>query len=331
MLQHQATHYRAWVDEPVSGLDGQTPRAGARERRSKPPAAECFRSLPSFSDTATTLTEEELSLDLALQRFLRLERTFAGDSGREEALAAPYLPLMVNLDLHRRKRFWVDAALSYMLENTEVDVAGRELRTPFPSFAIVLTDRHALSLGERLLARHPDDPLRGQILLVVTVYVTERPGGEERLLSIAFDALGADLPSLVRYEVPAGDEQSLRAFLDSVAPRPVTEPEVRDSSPARGLLRLVLNAILYATSAGVTPEHRSLARRARPANSSASRPLESDSVFFLPGTIDIRRVRNSKISRGRSQKGDGIGDHVRAGRPATGFELLPGGKHLGRR
>ena len=364
VLQHQATHYRSWVDEPVPALDGQTPRAAARLGRLRPrvedlihglegmyeralkdgrpaydpswmwaelgletavdalrppplahervaervpgsaeaicTAAERFRSRPSFSDTSTTLTEEELSLDLALQRFLRREQTSAGEAGPEVALAAPYLPLMVNFDLHRRKLFWVDAALSYMLENTEVDVAGRELRTPFPSFAIVFTDRHALCLGERLLARRPDDPLRGQILRVVTAYVTERPGGAGRVLSIAFafDALGADLPSLVRYEVPAGDAQSLRAFLDSVAPRVVAEPEVRDSSPARGLLRLVLNAVLYATSAGVTPEARSLTRRARPAGSSTFRPLESDSVFFLPGTIDIRRVRQlEELSR----------------------------------
>src|SRR4029077_9539049 len=116
----------------------------------------------------------------------------------------------------------VDAALSYMLEHTELDVAGGELRVPFPSFAITLTDRHALSLGERVLARTKDDPLRGQILRVLTAYVTEKRRGEDRALDItlALDALGADLPSLIRYEVPAGTEASVRAFLDSVAPPP---------------------------------------------------------------------------------------------------------------
>jgi hypothetical protein len=52
----------------------------------------------------------------------------------------------------------------------------------------------------------------------------------------------------------------------------------------------VLNAILYATSAGVIPEVRTLAPRRRSPGASASPPA-SDSVFFLPGTIDIRRVR----------------------------------------
>jgi hypothetical protein len=114
-----------------------------------------------------------------------------------------------------------------MLEHTDVDVAGGELRVPFPSFAIAFTDRHALSLGERLLARTKDDPLRGQILRVLTVYVTEVRRGEDRVLEIAFalDALGADLPSLMRYHVAAGTEASVRAFLDSVAPPPpVTDP-----------------------------------------------------------------------------------------------------------
>jgi hypothetical protein len=262
-------------------------------------AAERFRALPSFADTSTTLGEDELSRDLELQRFLRRQRPSANDAGQEGAAAAPYLPLMVNLDLHRRKVFWVDAALSYMLENTDVDVAGGELRVPFPSFAIVFTDRHALSLGERLLARSAGDPLRGHILRVATVYVTEQHRADRRILSIvfAFDALGADLPSLVRYEVPADDDTSVRAFLESVAPRPITDPEVPDASPVRGLLRLVINAILFATSAGVKPEVRTQPPAARQRRSSAS-PPSSDSVFFLPGKIDIRSVRRlQELSR----------------------------------
>jgi len=255
-------------------------------------AAERIRARASFSDTETVADDDELGSDLELQRFLRRERPADNDSGQEGARAAPYLPLMVNLDLHRRKVFWVDASLAYMLENTDLDVRGRELRTPFRSFALVFTDRHALSLGERLLSRQAGDPLRGQILRVATVYVTERPRSDGRVLDVVFalDALGADLPSLVRYEVPAGDEASLGAFLESVAPRPEVGPAVRDTSPARGLLRLVLNAILYATSADVSPEVRTVAPRKRPTGAGVA-PPSSDSVFFLPGKIDIRSVR----------------------------------------
>jgi len=255
-------------------------------------AAERIRARASFCDTETVADDDELRSDLELQRFLRRDRPADNDSGQEGARAAPYLPLMVNLDLHRRKVFWVDASLAYMLENTDLDVRGRELRTPFRSFALVFTDRHALSLGERLLSRQAGDPLRGQILRVATVYVTERPTSDGRVLDVvfAFDALGADLPSLVRYEIPAGDEASLGAFIESVAPRPAAEAAVRDTSPARGLLRLVLNAILYATSADVTPEVRTVAPRKRPTGTGVV-PPSSDSVFFLPGKIDIRSVR----------------------------------------
>jgi hypothetical protein len=67
------------------------------------------------------------------------------------------------------------------------------------------------------------------------------------------------------------------------------DPVVRDASPERALLRLVLNAILYATSAGVAPEVRTVPRKRSPRSSGS--PPESDKVFFLPGKIDIRRVR----------------------------------------
>lgn len=254
-----------------------------------------FRKDPGFEDASTVLGEDELRADLELQRFLRVERSSANESGSEGAVAAPYLRLMVNFDLHRRKAFWVDAALSYMLEHTELDVAGGELRVPFPSFALVLTDRHALSLGERLLARTKDDPLRGQMLRVLTVYVTEVRRGEDRTLEIvlALDALGADLASLVRYEVPAGAEALVRSFLDSVAPPlPVVDARLPGANPVRGLLRLVINAILYATSSGVTPEVRTASPRTPRKPESRFAPLRSsDSVYFLPGTIDIRSVR----------------------------------------
>jgi hypothetical protein len=254
-------------------------------------AAERFRAAASFSDVTTTVGEDELRRDLDLQQFLRKGQPSATEEGQAAALAAPYVRLMVNLELHRRKVFWVDASLSYMLEHTEVDVSGGELRVPFPSFAIVLTDRHALSLGERLLARKASDPLRGQLLRVIAVYVTEEHRGDDRVLAIVFalDALGADLPSLVRYEVPAGDESSVRAFLDSIAPPP--PPELLDANPARRLLRLVLNAILYATSAGVIPDTRTAPRQKRRRPTTDTPPRSSDTVYFLPGQIDIRRVR----------------------------------------
>jgi hypothetical protein len=356
VAEHYSRHYRAWIDEPIPALDGQTPRQAAKSSASRarvedllrelegayeqalkagqpaydpswmwtelalrgepdashpPPlahervaervpgsaeasraAAERFRAQPGFEDASTTLAGEELRGDLDLQRFLRLERNSDNDAGSEPGLAAPFLPLMVNFDLHRRKVFWVDEALSYLLESTELDVAGRELRTPFPSFALVFTDRHALSFGERLLSRRTEDALSGQLLRVATVYVSARATGARVLLiTFAFDALGADLPSLVHFQVPADDAASLREFLASLGPElSLAGAEVRDVNAARGLLRLALNAILYATSAGVTPEVRTIPPRRRPMQP-APPAVESDAIFFLPGKIDIRRLR----------------------------------------
>jgi len=109
-------------------------------------AAERARAAATFSDSMI-VGEEALARDLQLQHFLRRERTSANDAADEGALAAPYVPLMVNLELHRRKVFWVDAGLSYMLESTDLDAAGVEVRAPFSSLALAFTDRHALSLA----------------------------------------------------------------------------------------------------------------------------------------------------------------------------------------
>jgi hypothetical protein len=118
-----------------------------------------------------------------------------------------WLELVSNFELHRRKAFWVDEALSYLLDQTELDVMGRELRAPFPCFALVFTDRHVLSLAERLLASVPGAPQAGFILRVLTVYVSEARDGEARTLQLSFapDALGADLPGLVRHDLPLAD------------------------------------------------------------------------------------------------------------------------------
>ena len=46
--------------------------------------------------------------------------------------------------------------------------------------------------------------------------------------------------------------------------------------------------------------------------------------------IDKKRLARDELCRRCGQEGNGIGDHIRAGRPATRFQLLPGGKHFSR-
>jgi hypothetical protein len=257
--------------------------------------AERLRRAPGFSDATSVLPAADFAVDLDLQRFLREHKPSANDTGTEGAFATPYLRLMVNFDLHRRKVFWVDEALGYMLGQTDLDVLGRELRVPFASFAIVFTDRYVLSLAERALSREDNCPASGHILKVATVYVTEEHRGDGRVLELtfAFDALGADLPTLVRHEIALEDETPVQGYLDAVAPLPVVEPAPVDANPTRALLRTTINAILYATSVGVERVHRKPKADA-PAGPAQKRVFTSDEVFFLPGAIDITHVRQLK-------------------------------------
>lgn len=127
---------------------------------------------------------------------------------------------MTNHELHRRKVFWVDEALVFMLAKTDTDVPGSDLRAPFPSFAIVFTDRHVLSLGERLLSRDRNSLLSGQFLCVATAYVTEFGTDPDRRLRVvlAFDNLALDLPHLCVTEFPLPPTLSLQELLERCSP-----------------------------------------------------------------------------------------------------------------
>jgi hypothetical protein len=268
------------VDQLVSG-------SGAVCRQ----VAEALRLQPGFDDAATVFTPEDARTNVVLQRFLRERSPFP--SG--QSLAA-HLQLMVNFDLHRRKCFWVDESLAYMLAHTELDLGGNELRVPFPSFALVFTDRHALSLAERLLARQPGCLIAGEYLRVVTAFVLEHGSGRERALEMTFacDALGADAPFLVTHTIPVTDAEEVEAFLDKVAPTMQVQPAVEDANPLRDLIGITLNAILYATSAGVEPEvRRAPSATRRPPRLRGGPPVtfSSDEVYFLPGAIEISQVR----------------------------------------
>ncbi len=271
------------------------PGSGELSRR----VAEQVRRDPGFEDAITVLREEGFRANLDLQRFLReweaRHRPVNAPADRPPALS-PFLRVMVNFELHRRKTFWVDESLAYMLDHTDLDVAGRELRAPFPSCALVFTDRHVLSLAERMLAGDRTCPLSGQLLRVATVYVTEERLGDMRTLEICFalDALGADLPHLVRHTMALEEDSPVETYLDAVASRITVEPAIPDSHPLRGLIRVTINAILYATSAGVdqqvrpAPRHHVKGPRHRPG---APLTYSSEEVYFLPGAIEISKVR----------------------------------------
>jgi SEC-C motif len=242
-----------------------------------------LRGAAGFDETTTVLSADDEAVDLEIQRFVR----------SRGAAAAPYLRLMVDFELYRRKTFWVAESLAYMLDQTELDVVGREFRVPFAVFTLVFTDRHVLALAERLLAAAGDSPLAGHLLRVATVQIVQRQRGAARELELCFalDALGEDLPALVRHVIPLADDLPVQAYLDAIAPLPAIDPPPPDTSPIRGLLRTTINAILYATSASVELERRTPPAPSSPRRSGAPPVCSSDEVYFLPGTIDISRVR----------------------------------------
>jgi hypothetical protein len=247
------------------------------------------RRRPGF-DASTVLTASDLAANLQVQAFLR-------EAGREAAPGlADHVRSLVNYELHRRKTFWVDEALAYMLAKTDPAVPGRELRVPFASFALVFTDRLVLSLGERLLSLEGRSPQRGHFLRAVTVYVTEerRADGRALRLALALDSLGEDPPHFVVHEVPLAEDVPVQRYLEGMAPTVVTDPPVADWDPLRGLLQVAINAILYATSAGVAPESRQspTAARGRRPDSRAEAPVySSETVFLLPGAVEISQLR----------------------------------------
>jgi hypothetical protein len=251
-------------------------------------------------DASTVLSAEDIRNNIEIRRFLREMETNAGaTSAAGEPIGSAlerHIPFLINFELHRRKTFWVDESLAYMLGKTDLDITGGELRVPFPCFAIVFTDRYSLSLAERMLSYDGQCPVAGHFLKAATVYVVEEGSDSSRGLRVGFalDALGADPPYLVAYEVPLTEEARIRRFLDDLAPQAVTYPRVPDSDPLRGLFHLVFNAILYATSAGVDPQlRRSPAAVSRTGARPKSEPVvfSSENVYFLPGTIEITRVR----------------------------------------
>jgi hypothetical protein len=261
-------------------------------------AAERVRASPGFDDKSSTVTAEDLDGDLGVTRLLK--RLDGDTRGVTEKLV-----WSTGFELHRRKTFWVDEALTYMLARTDFNVVGSQLRLPFPSFAFVFTDRHVLSLAERHLATEPECPLAGQILRVATVFVTEVETEAERLVRIGFalDALGADEPYLHVHEIRFTDDEPIDLGLPAEPTEEITDGEwsVPTARPMPGLLEVVLNAILYATSSSVEPQARETPRGRRGRGSDGSRLYSAEEVFFLPGKIKITSVRElQELDRVRS-------------------------------
>ena len=267
-------------------------------------------------ESSRTLSQGELAESAQARAFLEtyVRRRIADGYARKAAVdeasfLGEHLAYLVNFELHRRKLFWVDEAVAWMLGRTEMDVRGRLLEVPFPSFAVVFSDRATLELGESLVCQDLAYSSRDAPLAVLTVYVsreTDRPdGGHGLRLSFLFDPRTptSGWPYLVGRDLYVRPDDTLQEIVDSHFPEVV--PDALDpifyAPELKKLTELVLHAILYATSAHLEPvllrpERRSTGKRRRrrrkPAGGGGGPGLYSDEeVFYLPGHIDIGQVR----------------------------------------
>jgi hypothetical protein len=252
----------------------------------------------------TVVTERQMLSDLSVRRFLEEHAQEATAFGltRSEAVGstnflATHLAYFANYELHHRKTFWIEEGLAWMLARTNLDIQGDALRLPFSSFALVFTDRDTLALAERLLSREEHCTHRGRILRVLTVYATAIPAGEAAglTLNFAFDDFSEDWPYLIRRDLAIEPTAHLETLLESHLPDvdPTKKDPIFTSAELKQLAQRALNAILYATSAGMKMETRRASHQParRLSAEGAYIPSSSEEVFYLPGHIDILKLR----------------------------------------
>ncbi len=260
-----------------------------------------YRNRDSFDDTMT-LDRKILKMNLNFQRFVREQAALVVKQGMKGhgSLLASHLEYMVNYELHLRKTFWIAPSLSYMLGHTQLDLAGDMLKLPYSSFALVSTDRFTLEIAERMLSQIPDCPMSGRKLKIMTVYVTQIPSDETKGLRIvfSFDAFIEQWPYLLIRDLKIDPSDHLDQILISHFPN-AEEKEIDPilrSELMRKMVHLVINAILYTTSADVVTETiaGSLVSRYRQASDTEpadTEYLSSQEVIYLPGKINISHVK----------------------------------------
>lgn len=254
------------------------------------------------------LADVEAFLENFARRELRQGATREAAIGLAN-LVGTHLFCAINHELHRRKVFWVDEALAYMLAHTDLDIQGGCLHLPFPAFCVMFTDPETLAAAGEVLAAAEDCEIAGEPLEVLSVYVTriDEPGHLDQMdlsVTFVFGSTLTDWPYLVARDLCVRPEATLADILASHFDD--ASPDLFFNHPALAeLVRLVINAILYATSAqfeGVAlapPKARTRNKAGR-----GSPTLSSLDVVHLPGKISISALRDA--SRGRPEGQGGI-------------------------
>jgi hypothetical protein len=259
-------------------------------------------------DLEWTIPWDDVARDPRVRRFLHEQaaRLQGGGNGPEQVKIILHyfvaqLVILSNFELHLRKVFWVADDLSWSFSASSLDgIDGSALRLPFGCLALVFTDRYALGLAERLLARLPGVTLRGRILRVLTVYLhnVAMPGGR-RGIRVAFtcDAGSGELPAEYSRILTIDPEAAVVDLLAGEAPG-IDDGELAplwSCVPLRHLLQLVVHAVLEATSRRGKWDVKEPATP-RPAGLRRDRRTE-ERVYYLPGSLDIhvrRAIQEAK-------------------------------------
>jgi hypothetical protein len=211
---------------------------------------------------------------------------------------------MLSYQLHRRKTFWVDESLAFMLGCTRLDVRGEGLRLPFPSFALVFTDRETLAVAEALAARDDVAIVRGRTLRALTTYVTQVPAARGVLglhISVMLDAGIDQWPWIVTRDLDITPDDTIDEILESRFPDVQNTDPIFRTVELRQLLSLIVNAILFATASPSWPIIAAPPRppqvRSKRTERGARRVHEpppdrtGEQVWHLPGKIPISQIR----------------------------------------
>ena len=273
------------------------------------------------------------------------ERTFDRDEALAEVeIVGSHLFYAVAFELGLRKTFWVDGAVSWMLRRTELDIQGEALKLPFPAFALVFTDEDSLEVARALLVKDPAARADPTPLQSLTVYVVRIPADGAYLglsLSVVIARAGDGWPYVLWRNLYVRAADHLDGIVDSSFPDVGPDRDPVFSSPElRDVVKLAVNAILYATSADVQWQERpskvSEARRSAQGRgdkkkrrtearvSELRRSTSAEDVYFLPGHVSIRQLKEGEQNASRGDEGGAavvrtlVRGHWR--RPAAGWK-----------
>jgi hypothetical protein len=192
-----------------------------------------------------------------------------------------HLAAAVNHTVAGRKTFWVSAELAEALRQTNLDVPGDVLQLPFKACAFVFNDAQTIELAQALIERHSTRRARYRTLTACAF-----PSRDELEAGFEFvflaDAYDGEWPYMISRSVLTDGKRNLDEILDS-HPEESTDDMFREAEMAE-LLRLVVNAVLYTTSAEYRHEWRD---PAPPGLSALRATLSGNGVYYLPGRIRI--------------------------------------------